>query len=56
VAWEDGIDSGWPQSFSVPRKDAPRSRRRWQFGDRTERVALIGPPSPSNENIEEQVP
>jgi CRISPR system Cascade subunit CasD len=56
VAWEDGIDSGWPQSFSVPRKDAPRSRRRWQFGDRTERVALIASPSPSDENIEEQAP
>jgi CRISPR system Cascade subunit CasD len=56
VAWEDGIDSGWPQSFSVPRKDAPRSRRRWQFGDRTERVALIAPPSPSDEKIEEQAP
>lgn len=41
VAWEDDVPVGWPQSFSVPRKDAPRSRRRWQFSDRTERVALI---------------
>jgi len=44
VAWEDGADLGWPPSFSVPRKDAPLSRRRWQFGDRTERVALIAAP------------
>jgi CRISPR system Cascade subunit CasD len=56
VAWEDGIESGWPQAFSVPRKDAPRSRLRWQFGDRTERVALIASPSPADENIEEQAP
>jgi CRISPR system Cascade subunit CasD len=56
VAWEDGIEAGWPQSFSVPRKDAPRSRRRWQFGDRTERVALIAPDTPSEEESEEQMP
>jgi CRISPR system Cascade subunit CasD len=47
VAWEDGIDAGWPPSFTVPRKDAPRSRRRWQFADRTERVALVGVESTS---------
>jgi CRISPR system Cascade subunit CasD len=56
VAWEDGIESGWPQSFSVPRKDAPRSRQRWQFGDRTERVALTAASSLSSEESEEQVP
>lgn len=56
VSWEDGIDAGWPQAFSVPRKDAPRSRRRWQFGDRTERVALIADDSPQEAEAEEQSP
>ncbi len=56
VAWEDGIEAGWPQSFTVPRKDAPRSRRRWQFGDRTERVALIAPDARAEAESEEQVP
>lgn len=56
VAWEDGIDAGWPQSFTVPRKDAPRSRRRWQFGDRTEHVALIGPDAFTEVDTEEQAP
>jgi len=42
VAWEGPPDvAGWAPSFSVSRKDAPLSRRRWQFCDRTERVALI---------------
>jgi CRISPR system Cascade subunit CasD len=53
VAWEDGIDVGWPQSFTVPRKDAPRSRRRWQFGDRTERVALIASETRPDADTEE---
>jgi len=56
VAWEDGIEAGWPLSFSVPRKDAPRSRRRWQFGDRTELVALIDRDAPPESEAEEQAP
>jgi CRISPR system Cascade subunit CasD len=56
VAWEDGPSVGWPQSFSVPRKDAPLSRGRWQFGDRTERVALIAAPDPAGEAGEEAAP
>jgi CRISPR system Cascade subunit CasD len=28
--------------FSVTRRDQPGSRQRWQFSDRTERVALLG--------------
>jgi CRISPR system Cascade subunit CasD len=56
VAWEDGASVGWPQSFSVPRKDAPLSRRRWQFGDRTERVALIAAPNPAGEAGEDAAP
>jgi CRISPR system Cascade subunit CasD len=54
VAWEAEDNVGWPQSFSVPRRDAPRSRRRWQFGDRTERVALIGAAAPAGESGEEE--
>ena len=56
VAWEDGPSVGWPQSFSVPRKDAPLSRRRWQFGDRTERVALIATAAAAAETDEEAAP
>ncbi|MCS6944993.1 MAG: type I-E CRISPR-associated protein Cas5/CasD [Sutterellaceae bacterium] len=56
VAWEDGVESGWPQSFSVPRKDALRSRRRWQFGDRIERVALIANDPLQEAEIEESSP
>lgn len=40
VAWEDEVDIGWPESFSILRKDAPVSRQRWQFRDRIERIAL----------------
>ncbi|MBM3359245.1 MAG: type I-E CRISPR-associated protein Cas5/CasD [Betaproteobacteria bacterium] len=43
VAWEDGAKPGYQVTFSVPRKDDVRSRRRWQFGDRAEHVALIAP-------------
>lgn len=56
VAWEDGSAVGWPQSFSVPRKDAPLSRRRWQFGDRTERVALIAAAENVSQSDEEPAP
>lgn len=41
VAWEEGAQPGYQATFSVPRKDDVRSRRRWQFGDRAEHVALI---------------
>ncbi len=41
VAWEDGAKAGYQATFSVPRKDDVRSRRRWQFGDRVEHVALV---------------
>jgi CRISPR system Cascade subunit CasD len=55
VAWEEGATVGWRQSFSLPRKDAPRSRRRWQFADRIERVALIGAAKASGETDEAEV-
>lgn len=43
VAWEDGVPSGLDAAtiYSVPRKDEPLSRRKWQFADRTEHVALL---------------
>ena len=41
VAWEEGAQPGYQATFSVPRKDDVRSRRRWQFSDRVEHVALI---------------
>lgn len=43
VAWEAGAQPGDQATFNVPRKDDVRSRRRWQFGDRVEFVALIAP-------------
>lgn len=39
--WADGVDAGVQPTFSVPRKDRPLSRLRWQFGDRTEHIALL---------------
>jgi CRISPR system Cascade subunit CasD len=56
AAWEEAVDVGWPQSFTVPRKDVPRSRQRWQFGDRTERVALIAEATPPGDADDEQMP
>lgn len=42
LAWGDGIDAPGAQAhLSVPRKDRPIRRRAWQFGDRTEHVALL---------------
>jgi CRISPR system Cascade subunit CasD len=49
VAWEDGAQPGYQATFSVPRKDDVRSRRRWQFGDRLEHVALIASQEPASE-------
>jgi CRISPR system Cascade subunit CasD len=50
VAWEEGAQPGYQETFNVPRKDEVRSRRRWQFGDRVEFVALIA----SNEGLSEE--
>jgi len=41
LAWADGVDSGLPAHLSMPRKDRLIRRRGWQFGDRTEHVALL---------------
>lgn len=41
VAWGQGIAVGLTPDFTVTRKDRPLRRKGWQFGDRTEHVALI---------------
>lgn len=41
LAWSDGMDAGLPPHLSTPRKDRLIRRRGWQFGDRTEHLALI---------------
>ena len=41
LAWADGVDAGLEPHLSVPRKDRLIRRRGWQFGDRTEHLALL---------------
>lgn len=41
IAWGQGIAVGLPPDLTVTRKDRPLRRKGWQFGDRTEHVALI---------------
>lgn len=42
--WEDGMVPGPCDGVqSVPRRDHPLSRRRWQFRDRTEHQAVLAP-------------
>lgn len=41
MAWSDGVEAGVPAHMSMPRKDRLIRRRGWQFGDRTEHVALL---------------
>ena len=41
LAWSDGMEAGLPPHLSTPRKDRLIRRRGWQFGDRTEHLALI---------------
>jgi CRISPR system Cascade subunit CasD len=41
LAWADGVVAGLPAHLSVPRKDRLIRRRGWQFGDRTEHLALL---------------
>ncbi len=41
MAWSDGVESGVTAHLSVPRKDRPLRRSAWQFGDRTEHLALL---------------
>ncbi len=41
LAWADGVEAGLPAHLSVLRKDRLIRRRGWQFGDRTEHIALL---------------
>ena len=41
MAWSDGVQAGVPAHLSVPRKDRLIRRGAWQFGDRTEHLALL---------------
>lgn len=42
--WEEGMEAGLSDGVqSVPRRDHPLSRRRWQFRDRTEHQAVLAP-------------
>ena len=41
LAWGDGVEAGLAPHLSVARKDRLLRRRGWQFGDRTEHLALL---------------
>lgn len=41
VYWEDGIDSGYDREHVITRRDAPLSRKQWQFAERRENYAGI---------------
>ncbi|MGH8729643.1 MAG: type I-E CRISPR-associated protein Cas5/CasD [Burkholderiales bacterium] len=41
LMWSDGVDPGIAADLSTPRKDRLIRRLGWQFGDRTEHVALL---------------
>lgn len=41
VYWEDGAESGYEPEHVITRRDAPLSRKRWQFAERRENYAGI---------------
>ncbi len=41
LTWSDGVQAGLAAHASMPRKDRLIRRRGWQFGDRTEHLALL---------------
>ena len=41
LAWGEGMQAGVTAHLSAPRKDRLIRRRGWQFGDRTEHLALL---------------
>jgi len=41
LAWSEKVEAGVPADLSSPRKDRLIRRGAWQFGDRTEHVALF---------------
>ena len=43
IAFDDHVHAGVPHDLSVRRKDRLIRRKGWQFGDRTEHIALLTP-------------
>ena len=43
IAFDDHVQAGIPHDLSIRRKDRLIRRKGWQFGDRTEYIALITP-------------
>lgn len=41
LCWEEGMDSGSAPLKTAPRRDQPRTRRRWQFDERIEHQAML---------------
>jgi CRISPR system Cascade subunit CasD len=41
IFWEGDADAGFTSVHTVQRRDDPLSRKRWQFGNRTEHSAMI---------------
>lgn len=41
MMWSDGVEAGVSADLSMPRKDRLIRRQGWQFGDRTEHIALL---------------
>jgi len=47
IYWEDDDNTGYKSIHTVQRRDDPLSRKRWQFGNRTEQYTMI-PKSPGS--------
>lgn len=47
IYWEDDLESGLAQNQSIIRRDAPRSRTRWQFSERKENCGFFSKEGPS---------
>jgi CRISPR system Cascade subunit CasD len=45
IFWEGDMDAGFASVHTVQRRDDPLSRKRWQFGNRTEHSAMIRKPA-----------
>ena len=45
IFWEGDDDAGFAREQTIQRRDEPLSRRRWQFGSRTEHYAMIKKPA-----------
>lgn len=47
IYWEDGLESGVAQNQTIMRRDAVRSRKRWQFSERKENCGFFPKEAPS---------